>query len=190
MTNKLSSNITKEMQMFIIESYPKMTHEMLATAFNEKFKTNYAHSYLKRKVVPAVYEQNGLLITDVKERGYNLKFRSSIKKVGTERFDKNAKTWIIKVSDCSTKKNKGWERKNRVMYEKYYGKIPEKHAIIFKNGDKNDFSKENLMAIPYNYLRFFKDLELIKDEEIRDEILGTILLTNKIYDKIREIKES
>lgn len=191
MSLKLSSNITEEMQKFILQNYPNMTHEKLAIAFNERFKTNYAHSYLKRKVVPAVYEKNNISLIDAKpsarfKKGHLCKH---YKEIGTERWDPNAEAWIIKVSDTSTKKNKGWEQKSRVMYEKYYGEIPEGYVVIFKNFDKNDFSKENLIAIPRNYLRLFGNLESIKDEETRAEILEVILLINKIYDKVREVKE-
>ena len=184
---KLPTWCTKDKQEFILENYPKMTHKELVETFNKKYGTEYTYSYFKRKIVPSVYRENGLRVSDLRKgkfkKGHLCKH---YKEIGSERWDRYAQEWLIKTSDTSNKKNKGWERKNRVMYERYYGELPEGYAVIFKNGNKNDYSKENLIAVPKNYLREMKVLDMVEDQKLREDMLQVILLTNQIFDVIRE----
>ena len=69
--------------------------------------------------------------------------------IGVEREKVTNGYIYIKVSNTGIK-NADWESKQRVMYKKYHGadSIPEGHNIVFLNGDRGDFSEENLYAIP------------------------------------------
>lgn len=56
-----------------------------------------------------------------------------------------------------------WELKHRVKYKEYYGEIPKGKVIVFANGDKTDFRKENLIALTRNQLKTMNRHNLIKD---------------------------
>ena len=57
-----------------------------------------------------------------------------------------------------------WEYKHRVKYREYYGEIPKGCVIIFANGDKTDFRKENLIALTRNQLKTMNKYNLIKED--------------------------
>lgn len=54
----------------------------------------------------------------------------------------------VKISDDPTAPaSQQWRTKQRVVYEKYHGEVPEGHQITFIDGDKRNFSIDNLAAI-------------------------------------------
>lgn len=68
--------------------------------------------------------------------------------VGTEIIDKFGYIWVR----CATPQNKSkshtfWIRKNQLIYEQHYGKIPENHCVIFADGDKRNFNIGNLILV-------------------------------------------
>lgn len=63
------------------------------------------------------------------------------KPVGSERLDKDGYTYI-KVEG-----RKKWQPKQRLIYSQKYGKIPPNHAIIFKDGNKQNFELDNLECV-------------------------------------------
>jgi len=60
--------------------------------------------------------------------------------IGSERLTRDGYV-KIKVSDGN------WVHKNRLIWEKANGKIPKNHAIIFADGNKQNFSLDNLLLI-------------------------------------------
>ena len=58
-----------------------------------------------------------------------------------ERLDKNGYIEIkIKEPDI-------WQSKHRYIYEQYHGKIPEKHKVIFLDGNNRNFDIDNLKLV-------------------------------------------
>jgi hypothetical protein len=53
----------------------------------------------------------------------------------------------IYMGEVWVKTKKGWKSKNRVLYEKFHGKIPKGKIVVFKNKNNRDFSAENLIAV-------------------------------------------
>ena len=70
--------------------------------------------------------------------------------------------------------NGKWKLKHRLKYKEYYGSIPKGYVVVFANGDKSDFSKENLIAISRNKLKTMNKYKLIKND-IEGTKTGTII---------------
>lgn len=62
------------------------------------------------------------------------------KDVGHEYIEKRDGYTMIKTYQ-------GYKYKHRVLYEKYYGNIPKGLIVIFKDNNKKNFNKDNLIAI-------------------------------------------
>ena len=45
-----------------------------------------------------------------------------------------------------------WESKGRYIWEKEHGEIPEGHAVVFRDGDTNNFDIDNLDCVPVEVL--------------------------------------
>lgn len=65
----------------------------------------------------------------------------NIKNVGYERITRDGYVEI--------KTEKGFVLKHRMLWEKYYGTIPKRHVIRFKNGNKQDVRIENLELVTF-----------------------------------------
>ena len=87
----------------------------------------------------------------------------------------------VKISDTE------WEFKHRVEYMKYHGTIPEGYVIIFANGNKKDYSKENLITIDRNKLKIMNSFSLIKEDI---EATKTGLIIADIIIKTQELKKN
>lgn len=73
----------------------------------------------------------------------------------------------IKIND------KQWQYKQRYLYEKYNNvKLDNDDYVIFADGDKTNFSKNNLIAISKEIVKTF--YALTHDEKIRDSELTKI----------------
>lgn len=68
---------------------------------------------------------------------------STHKPVGSEIVEQQC-VWI-KVAEPNA-----WERKHRYIWEQAYGKIPEGHVILFKDGDKSNVVLENLFMVTHS----------------------------------------
>ena len=46
------------------------------------------------------------------------------------------------------------------MYEQKHGKIPKGYKIMFLDGDKQNYSDDNMVAVPASYFALMNKLEL------------------------------
>jgi hypothetical protein len=122
--------------------------EDILNAFNEHFGTNINLHYLriignKHKLgLPKAHKiiKTGLEIGWVSLRGF------TEKNIGDEIF--NGKATFIKTSNESKERYGNYVLKQRYLYEQYHSvKLKTNELIIFLNGDKKDFSKENLYKV-------------------------------------------
>lgn len=63
----------------------------------------------------------------------------NFKEDGSERLDKDGYIVI---------KQGKWQLKHIVEYKRHYGELPKGYCVRFIDGNKRNFSKENLVAIP------------------------------------------
>lgn len=72
-----------------------------------------------------------------------IKGQSSLRKkpIGSERLMPDGYT-DVKIADPSK-----WKRKHIFVYESMYGPVPKGHAVLFGDGDKQNFAPHNLVLV-------------------------------------------
>lgn len=79
-----------------------------------------------------------------------------------------------------------WEFVHKLKYIEYHGEIPKDHMIIFANGDKRDFSKENLVAITKEVNAYLNGYRMrYNDIDFTKTSIATVEMLEKIYAKQR-----
>lgn len=97
--------------------------------------------------------------------------------VGTERFGKDNYI-LIKIKEPSV-----WDLKHRVLWQKHYGEIPEGSVIVFKDGNINNISIENLEMLTRE--------ELMKKNTIQrypEDLRKVMMLQGRLRKKIKEVQ--
>ncbi len=98
--------------------------------------------------------------------------------IGSER--KDGEHIVVKVAEPSV-----WKTKQRVIYEREYGKIPDGYIVIFKDKNKRNFNPKNLMLVSKSEFLIMNDNHLYKDEA---ELTETGVLIAKVIDKTNKLK--
>ncbi len=170
----------------------------MADILNEKFGTQYTH-----KQIRSYYKNHGLrcgLDARFKEgqvppnkgkKGYyspgceKTWFKKghtpeNYRPIGSERV--NVDGYIeIKTSDPNS-----WSLKHRVIYEDHHGKIPEKHVVVFLDGNQLNTSIDNLKLISQQELLVMNRNGLFSDDADLTEVgVAVAKLKCKIYEKVR-----
>lgn len=104
------------------------------------------------------------------------------KEIGSTRLSKDGYL-EIKVSDLKGYKN--YKPYHRLIYEKHHVvKIKEDEVVVFLDGDKNNFSIDNLKLIKRRELgKFNKEYAKMKHPELNEQILNLIKFELTIADK-------
>jgi hypothetical protein len=77
--------------------------------------------------------------------------------IGSERINKNDHV-EIKIAE------RQWMTKHRHLWELKNGKMPKNHVVIFANGNRRDFSEENLLLVSRAQLMSMNKNKLIKND--------------------------
>lgn len=104
------------------------------------------------------------------------------KPIGSERIDKDGLI-VIKVAE------KKWMPKHRHLWERRNGTVPRGYIVIFANGDKRDFSEENLLLVSRAQLMSLNKNKLIKNDGNMTKtglLVANLLLEIGQVDKKRE----
>lgn len=133
---------TKAEDDFLRQHYNYYTWEKLTEMLNKQFGTNR-----KYRTVKAHCNRTLKLIKTMPQGYYQDKSRYAI---GDERIENGYV--LVKVSDIKGSRQKrnaaiNWVPKQRLIWEQYYGKIPEGHQVIFLDGDKSNFDIDNLCCV-------------------------------------------
>ena len=128
----MKNKYTKEFEDFVRENISKYTKEDFMVLLENKFKIKVSYhalrAFLRRHKIECRY-------TNYEKNKIRARGRCPI---GTER-ETNFGVYV-KVAEPNV-----WEKKTRVMYEKYHNcKLSDDDYILFLNQDRNDYSKENL----------------------------------------------
>lgn len=137
--------LTEEQKAFIEEYYPHHAVKDTVRAFNEKFGTD------KQKYTMLNYaRRHGLkvdeeIVTQEKRFPHRKGGTSKIaeREIGDIRLD--GQYWLIKTES-------GWKPCHRAVWEEHYGKIGKGNAIIYLDGDRSNWSIDNLREVPIQYL--------------------------------------
>lgn len=137
--------LTDEQKAFIEEYYPHRSVKETTEAFNEKFGTD------KKKYTMLNYARKHSLVVDeeivTKAKRYPHRIGGTAKnkerEIGSLRFD--GQYWLIKTES-------GWKPCHRAVWEEHFGKVGKGNAVIYLDGDRTNWSIENLEEVPITYL--------------------------------------
>lgn len=140
---------TKEMINFIKIHYDDYKYSDLSDLVNETFNVKTTASSIEHKVSRLGLKKSKEAIQKIAQSNINARrywfmpggISKSRKPIGYERLDKRTGIVWVKVKDPDI-----FEAKQRVIYEKHYGKLEKGMNVVFLNGDKTDFRIENLAA--------------------------------------------
>lgn len=137
--------LTDEQKGFIEEYYPHHSVKETTEAFNEKFGTNK-----KRYTMLNYARRHGLvvdeaIVTKAKREPHHPggTSKKAEREIGSIRFD--GQYYLIKTET-------GWKPCHRAVWEEHFGKIKKGDAIIYLDGDKSNWSIDNLAEVPNSYL--------------------------------------
>lgn len=131
---------TQEEDMWLIENVPYCKYEDLAKMFSEKFGRPCTQYMLRSRAT------RYLGIKSDRQGFKKGQVTHNIKPIGYEYRNKANGYTYVKVTNTGVK-NKDFRPKHQLIYEKYYGSIPEGHIVIFLDGNKQNFESTNLYAL-------------------------------------------
>lgn len=75
-----------------------------------------------------------------------------------------------------------WEYKHKLIWAEAHGPIPEKHSVIFADGNKLNLSIDNLLLVSRAELLMLNRRRLIsEDSELTKTGLNVVKVMNKVY---------
>lgn len=184
---------TNEEKEYLKEITPGHHYNEIHKLFNEKFNLNLTIGQIKGAIGRYKLNtgfngqfQKGHIPANKGTKGLSGPNKTSFKKghrpsnwrpVGSERITKDGYT-EIKVEGSNK-----WRLKHQVIWEKYNGKIPKGHTIIFGDGNKQNLDINNLILVTRKQLLILNRNSLIKNDIELTKIAVNIA---KIYEKINE----
>ena len=102
------------------------------------------------------------------------------KPVGSERIDREGYV-LVKVAEPNK-----WRPKHRVLWEKVNGPIPEKHRLIFADGNRQNIALDNLILVSYAQSFIMNQKNLFKNDK---ELTKAGVAVAKVMDKVKKKKK-
>lgn len=192
-----------EEHQFIIDNVEGITLKELTKRFNEKFNLNVTENAianrknilgLKSGIVGGQF-QKGHITANKGKKGYMTpeqyeKCKATMfkkgqvpqnhKPVGSERIDREGYV-LIKVAEPNK-----WRPKHRVLWEKVNGPIPEKHRLIFADGNRQNIALDNLILVSYAQSFIMNQKDLFKKDK---ELTKAGVTVAKVLDKVNKRKK-
>lgn len=173
-----------EYESFMVEYIPGHSEGEIREAFLERFGIKLSRSQIKNfkssrgiksgtvggRFSPGCIPPNKgkKLRKELYDQLYPTMFRKgniplNHREVGSERINKKDGYVMIKVAEPNK-----WRLKQRVMYEEYHGEVLARNeVVIFLDGNKYNFAKDNLMKLTRSELvRYCQDHLYCEDPEI------------------------
>lgn len=166
-----NTRYSKEYINWLIKNAPDYTIEELVDK-----SIYFGYTKMNKKKLRDLFLRN----TNVKWKNYHSEKANSnernSKPIGTESTRSDGMT-KIKIG------NKKWIYKQRYVYEKYYGKLPDNYMVVFLDGDRTNYDIDNLMAVKKSEYNYVKNKELLSKNK---ELNKTALLTARLNYKAKE----
>lgn len=163
--HKIKSNVSNALfnsieKKFLMENILNKTSFELAQLFNNEFNRSITPKQIRR------WKQNNRIRSEVNTKFKSGKEHLNYKPIGSETtVNVNGK----KITFVKIREPNIWERKQRYLYEKNIGKIPEGNRVIFLDGNTNNFNLNNLSLVSKKeqqtmclFSLYFNDKELTK----------------------------
>ena len=188
---------------FVKNNVKGITLKELTNKFNKEFNMNVSESAIaniKNKhnlqsgiiggqfpkgLVPWNKGKKGCMSTEQYEKCKATMFKKgqspqNHKPVGSERIDREGYVFI-KVAEPNK-----WRPKHRVLWEKVNGPIPEKHRLIFADGNRQNITLDNLILVSYAQSFIMNQKNLFKKDK---ELTKAGVIVAKVLDKVNKRKK-
>lgn len=172
---------TDEQVEFIRENIRDMSTRDCANAFSEFFNEPLGQTELRR-----VMTRNGIQAS---------RKRNDFSPIGTERYSDYYQCIMVKVGEyrcqkgeCRTernyKRNLNWKLKQNLIWEQTNGKeLPWRWVVVFLDGDRMNYSPENLYAVPLNVAGTIERMRMHSENA---DIYKTALIWGELYYTLKE----
>lgn len=162
---------TDEQIEFIRKIAKGKNSKVITELFNNKFNLN-----LKVSQIQSCKHNHNI------KSGIDCRFKKgnipqNHKPVGSERIDKDGYTYI-KVAEPNR-----WKLKHRILWEKNNGPIPEKHKLIFADGNRQNICLDNLILVSYAEAFIMNQKRLFKKDK---DLTKSGVAVAKILDKVNK----
>lgn len=158
-----------EEQQFIKDNYKGILVADLAKLMQEKFGKQFNCEQIKR------FKVKNKLRSGISTRFYKDQIPHNLKQEGDE-FKENRGYQRIKH-------NGKWMMKARYVYEQEYGELPNNYYVVLLDGNKDNLSLDNLMAVECRDKLVCKNKKLFTSNKEATKVgLLTAQLSNKLYD--------
>jgi hypothetical protein len=145
------------------------------TEITDMFNRHFGRSLTRRQMEARIRRRRDL--KDLKEMMRTEKYEA-----GAEVIRPRGHT-VVKIS-----KTNEWKLKNRIIWEKANGPIPEGHIVIFADGNKSNFDLDNLILVSRSELAVMNHLRLIfTDKDLTKAGKAVANLKLLIAEREREI---
>lgn len=194
---------TEEEYQFLIDNVKGITLKELTQRFNKKFNTNISENAIANQktklgiksgiiggqfpkgLVPWNKGKKGSMSPEQYEKCKATMFKKgqvpqNHKPVGSERIDREGYV-LIKVAEPNK-----WRPKHRVLWEKVNGPIPEKHRLIFADGNRQNIALDNLILVSYAQSFIMNQKDLFKKDK---ELTKAGVTVAKVLDKVNKRKK-
>ena len=157
-------------------AYFRRNHKLKSGLTGQFKKGNVAHNKGKKQIEYMSQES----IERTKETRFKKGNKpKNYRPIGSERITKDG--YIeVKVSDPNK-----WETKNKIIYKRYFGDIPEGHKVIYADGNKLNNDINNLILVSDNE-ELIMNRHKLRTENI--ELTKTGYLIAKVIDKTNMVK--
>lgn len=166
----MSSVFSKEEIQFIKENYKGKSSLNLTNMLNEKFDKNYTMKQIQW------FKKARRLRSGVSTRFYKGQTPHNLKQEGSEFVESGRGYQRIKH-------NGKWMMKARYVYEQQYGQLPNDYYVVLLDGNKDNLSLDNLMAVERRDKLVCKNKKMFTNNKEATKVgILTAQLLNKLYD--------
>lgn len=168
--------ITEEMKSWLQEHYQALTVNEMVPLFNHRFSTDRTYQQLKDNL-----SYYGIKSSKPNRGQCNINKRR-VKPIGSER--KSGDGYIeVKIAEPDV-----WETKQRIVWRKHFGDIPQGHFVRLRNGNRKDCSPDNLYLVDKRTNALLNKKFVVNQQP--EHLRQSIILMAKIETKAACIEES
>lgn len=181
-----------EQANFLKENVKGRTNRELTDMFNKHFDMNLNKSQIEN------FKKDNRLRSELDFSNFKLKPGQQLSKgtqfkkgdvpanhkpIGSERIDRDGYT-LVKVSDHKDW-HKRWRHKHKVVWEEANGPIPKGYVVLFGDGNRLNYSLDNLILATRAQLAILNKHKLIQNDS---NLTKTGVLVADLYLKINQKK--
>lgn len=162
MNKKRYHRYTKDQHEFLKRECVGISRQELTDRFNKEFWLDLP---LSKIVAICSYKK---YLSGVDEKFKSDEKAHNERPIGSKRIAKNGYTYIKVGKD-------EWETLHQILWESYYGEVPDDHVIIFLDQNKSNISIGNLKLVEKSSLVGFANNNLrSKHAELNESLLKII----------------